>query len=99
MATKESQAIRANAAADRIEHKLIEEWGVKAAPLPRMNRDREALRMNQLELIADMLDAVERFNKQVDPRLQAAIEVVSKAQWTKSELEAALLGESDGTIE
>lgn len=89
MATLESMAIRSNNAIDRIEEKLVGEWGVKSAPLPRLMKDREMLRCNQLERIADMLDAVEQ---NTDSRLQDAIDLVSKANWTKAELEALLLG-------
>jgi hypothetical protein len=85
-------AIRSEAAIKRIEAKVIGEWGVKSAPLPTSNRDKGVLHCNQLERIADMLDAVERFQaQQADPRLQAAIELVNKVNWTKAELEAILL--------
>jgi hypothetical protein len=41
-----------------------------------------------------MLDAVERFQAEgVDPRLQAAIELVQKANWTKADIESILLGD------
>jgi len=98
MATLESLAIRSDAACERIENKVIEDWGVKSAPLPRLNRNRDELRANQLERIADMLEAVERFQEQaLDPRLVAAVDLVQSGNWTKAEMEAVLLGEPDGT--
>ena len=98
MATLESLAIRSDAACERIENKVIEDWGVKSAPLPRLNRNRDELRANQLERIADMLEAVERFQEQaLDPRLVAALDLVQSGNWTKAEMEAVLLGEPDGT--
>lgn len=94
MTTREALAIKADAACKRIEEKIIEEWGVKSAPLPRSNRDNEELRVNQLERIADMVDAVERFQSQrTDPRLSAAIELMQSGQWTKAEMETVLLGD------
>lgn len=97
MATLESMAIRSNAAINRIEQKLITEWGVKSAPLPRIHKDREMLRCNQLERIADMVESVERFQSEnTDSRLQDAINLVQSGNWTKSQLETLLLGGNDG---
>jgi hypothetical protein len=58
MATLESMAIRSDAALKRIEDKLTE-LGVQVAPIPRLMRDREMLRCNQLEQIAGLLESVE----------------------------------------
>ena len=97
MATLESMAIRADKATTRIENKIINEWGVKSAPLPRTHRVHEELRCNQLERIADMVEAVERFREQgLDPRLVAALDLIHSGNWTKAEMEMVLLGQTDG---
>jgi hypothetical protein len=80
-------AIRSDAAIKRIETRMTQ-LGVQAEPIPRANRDREMLRCNQLERIAAMTEAV---FTQTDPRLDAAIALVSSGNWTKAELEAILL--------
>jgi hypothetical protein len=97
MATLESMAIRSNAACDRIERKM-ERLGVQAERIPRVHRDREMLRCDQLERIAAMTEAIPQSgNTQSDTRLQDAIALASKANWTKAEMEAILLGDSNGS--
>jgi hypothetical protein len=84
MASKSSMAIRTDEACTRIEQRMAE-LGVVTAPLPRTNRDRDWLRMNQLMRIADMVDALA-----VDSRLQRAQELIASGNWTKSQIQAIL---------
>lgn len=58
MATSESMAIRCNAALDRIEAAITALQGNEVESLPRLNRDREMLRVIQLEQIANWLDEI-----------------------------------------
>lgn len=87
MATRKALAIKANAACDRIEAALAA--GGVDITLPRLHKDREMLRVQQLEQIAG---AVEQLGS--DGTLDDARELVS-GSWTKDEMTALLLGNDE----
>ena len=56
MASNESMAIRVNEALDRLEQAVTSMKGEAVEPLPRLHRDREMLRVIQLEALANWLE-------------------------------------------
>lgn len=76
MATVEAMAIRANAALDRIEAALSAMKGEELEPMQRLFRDRELLRVQQLEQIANWIEeiATEAPKKDVEAMFVASME-------------------------
>lgn len=93
MASKEALSIQCDKSLIRIEERAKELVGEGLTPIPRTHRDREILRRDQLHTIADWWDRVKTTS---DPRLEAALALLESGNWTKSQMEAVLLGETDG---
>ena len=96
MASKEALAIMCDQACLRIEGRAKILVGEGLTPIPRTHRDREVLRKQQLETIADWWDRVktETVSIQSDPRLDAALALLESGNWTKAEMESALRGDN-----
>lgn len=89
MASKESIAIACDKACERIEEWVSVNVAEELTPLPRLNRDREILRKQQLETIADWLD---RATVAQDDTLQQARDLITSGNWTKAQMEDILNG-------
>lgn len=63
MATQEALAIACNRACVRIEEAVSALTGEGVKPLPRVHKDREILRKQQLEIIADLLESLQKPKK------------------------------------
>lgn len=91
MASPRMIAIACDEACQRIEAWAAVHVDEGLTPLPRVQRDRELLRKNQLTTIADWLERADMGNNSVLDEVKA---LVSKANWTKAELEAIVLGDN-----
>lgn len=93
MASREALAIQCDAACQRIETRMMDLVGEGLTPIPRTHRDREVLRRDQLNTIADWVDRIEtdHVSIQPDPRLETALALLESGNWTKAQMEAALL--------
>lgn len=94
MASARMIAIKCNEACTRIEAWANQHVDSELTPLPRSNRDRELLRKQQLETIADWL---ERATPATDERLVMAQNLVKGGNWTKAQMKAILLGGNDAS--
>jgi hypothetical protein len=65
MASIESMAIRSNEALDRIETAVSELLGADVPTLQRVHRDRDMLRVVQLETIAQWLEEIQEAERSV----------------------------------
>ncbi len=83
MASIESMAIRSNEALDRIEKTVSELLGADVPSLQRIHRDRDMLRVVQLETIAQWLQEIQEAERSVlIEALPMAQESVKTAQNT-----------------
>lgn len=88
MASPVAIAIACDDACKKIEDQVQALGGGELA-LPRLHKDRELLRRNQLQLIADALETIDISS------FHAARDLVASGEWTKAQLEEILLGESE----
>jgi hypothetical protein len=80
MATQESMAIRSNEALSEIEAIVSDLLGADVMPLARSHRDREMLKVIQLEAIAKWLGEIQDASKQDNSKDVAAMFEASMAQ-------------------
>lgn len=105
MASPLAIAIQCDTECARIEERIYALTGLDLTPLPRIHKDHELLRRDQLHTIADWLDRVPDnatldATDQDNDLLAQVCELVASGKWTKPQLEALLgLGAAETPVE